>query len=171
MSGQRITIEALPETIEARANELMEDISTEFKARGFRAANELRNAEQLVLRGQRSGRRYIVPGTGRVKYNKKNKTATITYRTYQASAPGEPPAVRTGAYRNSFERRTYAEGSPDSVVKVHALIESRITTPKGHNLGNLLENGRARMAPRPHRQKIMEKAEPNIKRIYKQRYI
>ena len=170
-SGQRITIEALPETIKARAGELMDDISDDFKSRGFRAANELRNAEQLVLRGQRSGRIYNVPGTGRVKYNKREKTAKITYRKYQASAPGEPPAVRTGAYRGSFERRSYADGSPDNVVKVHAIIESRITTPKGHNLGNLLEDGTGRMAPRPHKDAIIEKAKPNIKRIYTGRYL
>ena len=156
MSGQRITIEALPETLRARTNELMEDISTEFKSRGFRAANELRNAELLVLRGQRSGRRYKVPGTG---------------RSYQASAPGEPPAVRTGSYRNSFSRRTYAEGSTDNVVKVHAIIESRITIPNGSNLGNLLEGGTSRMAPRPHKEKIIEKAKPNIQRIYQSKYI
>lgn len=157
MSGQSITIEALPETIRARADELMGDISTEFKSRGFSVANELRNAELLVLRGQRNGRIYRVPGARR--------------KRYRASAPGEPPAVRTGAYRNSFSRRTYAEGSPDSVVKVHALIESRITIPNGSNLGNLLEGGTSRMAPRPHKEKIIEKAKPNIQRIYTRKYL
>lgn len=156
MSGQRITIEALPETIKGRVNELMGDISKEVQNRGFRAANELRNAEQLVLRGQRSGRRYRVPGSK-------------SY--YTASAPGEPPAVRTGTYRNSFSRRSYADGSPDNVLKVHAIIESRITIPNGRNLGNLLEGGTGRMAPRPHKDAIIEKAKPNIKRIYTGRYL
>lgn len=171
--GQRITIEAVPQMLKAQTDALMSDINTEFKARGFRVANELRNAELIVLRGQRSGRIYNVPGTGRVRYNKRKHTAKITYRKYQASAPGEPPAVRTGTYRNSFSRRSYAEGSPDNMVKVHAIIESRTTATNGANLGNMLEEGTpgGKIKPRPHRERIMEKATPAIKRIYTRRYL
>lgn len=39
------------------------------------------NASLYVLRGKRSGKVYRVPNTG---------------KTYRASAPGEPPAVRSG---------------------------------------------------------------------------
>lgn len=146
------------------------DIKSQMVSRGYRAANELRNASQLVLRGQRSGRRYIVPGTGSIKYNKRKHTASITYRYYTASAPGEPPAVRTGAFRSSWQRKSHVEVGGDS-FSVVSEVESMTRTDNGNYLlGEILEEGSVKMAPRPHHEKIQKKALPGIMRIYNEPY-
>ena len=154
--------------------EMVESIRHQMEGRSFRAANELRNASQLVLRGARSGKQYNVPGTGRMKYYKRDSkdgkhkagTATITYKKYTASAPGEPPAVRSGAFRASWR--------PTSKVVYGSYIsriESEQRTDNGrYNLGEILEEGTKRMAPRPYKDKIVEKALPKIKRIYEEPY-
>ena len=190
--------------IEACCERIAEKISSGMKSRGMKAANELRNASQLVLRGQRSGRKYNVPGTGRVRYYKRNTepvglvyhtrnsknykagtatliykhkkgTATITYRKYTASAPGEPPAVRTGTFRNSWQSKqkiTNDVSLGNKGVSVRSYIESAARTDnRKYNLGSILEDGTSRMAPRPYAEKIQKKALPKIKKIYKEPYV
>lgn len=138
-------------SLEVIAQNVSNEIQHQMESRSYRAANELRNAALLVLRGQRSGRIYKVPG-------KKKR--------YTASAPGEPPAVRTGIFRGSWQptaRKVF--GSYIS------RIESDVTTDNGqYNLGEILENGTGRMAARPHHDRILEKAEPKIFRIYDEPY-
>lgn len=149
--------------------EIAENVSTEVKhqmeGRAFRVANELRNAAQLVLRGQRSGRRYKVPGTHRRQRDKVTGKMRRG-RYYTASAPGEPPAVRTGGFRNSWQPTArLVMGSYIS------RIESDATTDDGkYNLGEILEDGTGRMAPRPHHDRILEKAEPKAFKIYDEPY-
>lgn len=163
-------VDELYSKVESVVKEVNEKITHGMKSRAYRAANELRNASQEVLRGQRSGRRYIVPGTGSMKYNKRKKTAKITYKTYTASAPGEPPAVRTGAFRASWQAKTESTGSGDN-LSVKAEIESAARTDNGrYLLGAILENGTSRMAPRPYKEKIQEKALPKVKKIYREPY-
>jgi len=142
-----------------------EQIRQQMEARSFLAANELRNSALLVLRGQRSGRRYKVPGTykrQRDKVSGKMKGG----RYYTASAPGEPPAVRTGIFRLSWQPKAYVVyGSYIS------RIESEARTEDGrYSLGEMLEDGTSRMAPRPYQDKILERAEPRILRIYSRPY-
>lgn len=77
---------------------------------------------KLLIRGVRTGRDYRVPGG--------------TRRTYTASAPGEPPAPRTGRLANSYTearqtRYRYLVGSPLFYAP-------------------LLEKGTSKMRPRPH---------------------
>ena len=127
---------------------LTRGIEMQMISRAYRAAEALKKAELQTLRGQGRGRRYRVPGT-KVFYN--------------ASAPGQPPAVRTGAYRISFLTRARNEGNG----LFRSSIESGLSV-NGWNLGNLLENGTRKMAPRPHDERIIEKAAPEIKRIYSQ---
>lgn len=147
---------------------LKEDIEDLIIAHMMRAgtmgAFELKNASMLVLRGQRHGRRYNVPGTGRVTYNKRAKTAKITYQKYTASAPGEPPAVRTGAFRLGWYPQTKISDGGKSV-------SSRIRNSQrvGKNkilLGEILEKGTGRMAPRPYQEQVLSKALPKIRRYY-----
>lgn len=145
--------------------ETTEHIKHEMERRSYLAANELRNASLEVLRGQRHGRRYKVPGTFRRQRDKvtgKMKNG----RYYTASAPGEPPAVRTGMFRLSWQ--------PTARVVMGSYIsriESDLRTENGqHTLGEILENGTSRMAPRPYEDRILEKAEPRIVRIYGQPY-
>lgn len=142
-----------------------EQIMQQMERRSYLAANELRNAAMLVLRGQRNGRRYKVPGT----YKRQRDKVTGKMRNgryYTASAPGEPPAVRTGTFRNSWQTNVYA-GYGSFISR----IESTARTDNGkYILGDLLENGTSKMAPRPYQDRILEKAESKIVRIYSQPY-
>lgn len=161
-----------PFNFDAEVEKIAYSIKQQMASRGYRASNELRNASQLVLRGQRSGRRYNVPGTGSVRYYKRTKRAKITYKKYTASAPGEPPAVRTGAFRMSWQPKTTIEGKTGGDFSVRSKVESTQRTDNGkYLLGEILEEGTGRMAPRPHQEKIQEKAMKTIERIYKEPYM
>lgn len=146
-------------------DDVVDSIKHQMESRSFKAANELRNASQLVLRGQRSGRRYKVPGTYR-RQRDKTDGKMKNGRYYTASAPGEPPAVRTGAFRMSWQPSSHViYGSYIS------RIESSVRTDNGrYNLGEVLEEGTSRMAPRPHQDEILDKAEPEIFKIYSESY-
>lgn len=159
-----------------------DSIRHQIQSRGHRAANELRNASQLVLRGQRSGRKYIVPGTGRVKYYKRDSkdgqhkagTATITYRYYTASAPGEPPAVRTGVFRMGWQPKSFVKSNGKRNFAVISRVENLQRTDNGkYLLGKILEEGtpNGKIQPRPHQEKIQQKAMPAIMKIYNEPYI
>ena len=141
------------------------EIRHQLESRTYRASNELRNASLLVLRGQRSGRRYKVPGTYR-RQRDKTDGKMKKGRYYTASAPGEPPAVRTGTFRNSWQPDPqYDSGS------YHARIKSDVKTDNGkYILGEILEDGTSRMAPRPHHDRILEQAEPKVFKIYDEPY-
>lgn len=152
-------------SISQAVKEINDQIRQETERRSYLAANELRNAALLVLRGQRSGRRYKVPGTF-AKQTDKASGKTKNGRYYTASAPGEPPAVRTGVFRMSWQPSAHVVfGSYIS------RIESEARTDNGrYNLGEILENGTSRMAPRPHHERILEKAQPEIEKIYNRPY-
>ena len=140
-------------------------ITHEMERRSYLAANELRNSALIVLRGQRSGRRYKVPGTYRRQRDKLDGKMKRG-RYYTASAPGEPPAVRTGTFRNSWQpTATKVYGS------YFSRIESDVRTDNGRfNLGEILEDGTIRMAARPYHDRILDHAELKIKKIYSDPY-
>lgn len=131
--------------------EITDQIKHEMERRSVLAANELRSSALEVLRGQRSGRVYTVPGS-------KAK--------YRASAPGEPPAARTGNFRLSWQ--------PASKVVFGSYIsriESDLRTENGkYTLGQILEDGTSRMASRPYQDRVLEHSEPSILKIYNQPY-
>ena len=133
-------------SIEAIAEKVSVEVQHQMEGRAYRAANELRNSALKVLRGSRSGRTYRVPGTKRY---------------YQASAPGEPPAVRTDNFRNSWQPRTFFFGK--SYI---SRIESNV--PYAERLEDGTPGGQ--MAPRPHHDRIAKDAEPKIVRIYDEPY-
>ena len=137
----------------------VEDIKHKVKSRSYRAAVKIRNASNEVLSGTRSGKTYRMP-------NSKS--------TYQASAPGEPPAVRTGHFRQSWSEKVYAEETAKGIT-VHSAIESNQKVGKGYLLGAILEGGTKKgkkrlMKPRPYQKRVKEKALPEIKSIYKAPY-
>lgn len=66
---------------------LLPRLQQQADARGLQMAQQLATAAAAVLSGPRSGRVYTRPGG---------------FGTYQASAPGEAPAERTGALRQSW---------------------------------------------------------------------
>ena len=154
-------------------DKIAETVTTEVRhqmeGRAYRAANELRNSALLVLRGQRSGRRYKVPGT----YRRQRDKVTGKMRNgryYTASAPGEPPAVRTGTFRNSWQPHAYFSHAFGTST-YWSRIESDVRTDNGqHILGEVLEQGTKRMAPRPHHDRILDHAEPKIFKIYDEPY-
>jgi hypothetical protein len=131
----------------------LKGLEKEVATRAYRAANELRTASLYVLRGRRTGRQYRIPFTG------------VTYR---ASAPGEPPAVRTGMFRLSWGTHIHVEK-----VGVHfravSAIESNLRVG-GHLLGDILESGTSRMDPRPYKQAVIDRALPKVKELYKKPY-
>ena len=133
-------------------------VEREVSARTYRASNELRTASLHVLRGQRSGRQYRIPHTR---------------RTYTASAPGEPPAVRTGIFRLSWGTHTRIEKRGGNNYHAIAAIESNVKAG-GHLLGDILEHGansgRRRMAARPYKQAVCDRAMPRIREIYNRPY-
>ena len=151
----------LPEVVD----EITEHIQNEMEKRSFQAANELRNSALMVLRGQRSGRRYKVPGTYR-RQRDKTDGKMKRGRYYTASAPGESPAVRTGTFRNAWQTKNYS-GFGSFISRIENDVQAG-----GYNLGELLENGTpgGQMAPRPYQDKILDKAKPKIVRIYGQPY-
>ena len=153
--------------VDAAIEDVVDGIKKQVERRTYLAANELRNSALLVLRGQRSGRRYKVPGTYR-KQRDKTDGKMKRGRYYTASAPGEPPAVRTGTFRNSWQ----VSQTPVREIfgSFTARIESDLKTDSGHLLGEILEEGTSRMAPRPYVQRTLEKAEPKIYRIYSEPY-
>lgn len=84
--------------VRAKVSEVTADINRQVASRGVRVVNALRDAELRVLKGQRSGRRYRTPYTGsRTPQEKRKKKYKPPM--YTASAPGEPPARRTGNLR------------------------------------------------------------------------
>lgn len=141
-------------------NKTVDEIEQKAMKRGYQAANVLTNEVKKVLSGQRSGRIYKVKKTG----GKSKKSGVV----YTASAPGEPPAVRFGTLRTSFKRRTYAEQNGKELI-VHAITESDLQV-NGYLLGDLLENGTKKIAPRPYKQKTIEAALPKVTEIFSKNY-
>lgn len=129
-------------------DDTIKKVNREAASRGTRAVNAIRNAELEVLRGKRSGRVYRKPHTK---------------SHYTASAPGEPPARRTGNLRLNWNG-TVESSSTGSGLRVTAVLESQ------ERYSTYLENGTRRMAPRPFKQPISEKAMPEIERIYREKY-
>lgn len=152
--------------LEQYVDRAVDVIKQQMERRSYLVANELRNNALQVLRGQRSGRRYKVPGTYR-RQRDKTDGKMKNGRYYTASAPGEPPAVRTGTFRLSWQATA-------NVVygSYYSRIESDLRTESGgkYTLGEILENGTSRMAPRPYQDEILEKTKPYILRIYGEGY-
>ena len=135
--------------IRATVKDQITNINRKVVSRGVRAVNAIRNAELEVLKGQRSGKVYRKP------YSK---------ATYTASAPGEPPARRTGNLRMHWNGQVKSENSSGGGVTIIAELESQ------EPYASYLENGTSKMAARPFTEKIKEKADPEIKRIYSEPY-
>lgn len=163
-----VKLEGAPEALSALVADLVAQAGQEVKSRGMRTANELRTASNHVLSGQRHGRRYKVPGT----YKRQRDSATGKMRNgryYTASAPGEPPAVRTGVFRMGWKQRSYAEDLGGGQCNVRGIIESDQKAGR-YLLGELLEEGTKRMAPRPYKQRVVDRALPKVLRIYNEPY-
>ena len=129
-------------------------IHGEAVSRAYRASNHLKTASLYVLRGQRHGRQYRVPHTKRY---------------YTASAPGESPAVRTGAFRLSWGTHVRIERQ-GNVFRCISSIESSLKAGE-YLLGDILEEGKEKMKPRPYKNEVRRRAEPSIKSLYMKPFI
>lgn len=125
-------------------------IRGKIAARTYWASNELKTASIYVLRGKRSGRIYRVP---------------FTKQKYQASAAGESPAVRIGAFMLSWKIHSSVQKN-DLQFRTMASIESSIKVGS-YLLGDILEDGTSKMDKRPYKQKIINMAMPKIMEKYK----
>ena len=141
--------ESAGSAIRATVKDQVTNINRKVVSRGVRAVNAIRNAELEVLKGQRSGRVYRKPHSK---------------ATYTASAPGEPPARRTGNLRMHWNGQVKSENSSGGGVAIIAELESQ------EPYAGILENGSSKMAARPFTEKIKEKAMPEIQRIYGEPY-
>ena len=135
--------------IRATVKDQVTNINRKVVSRGVRAVNAMRNAELEVLKGQRSGKVYRKP---------------FSRATYTASAPGEPPARRTGNLRMHWNGQVKSENSSGGGVAIIAELESQ------EPYAGILDNGTSKMAARPFTEKIKEKAMPEIQRIYSEPY-
>jgi HK97 gp10 family phage protein len=105
-----------------------------------KACVHLTNETKKTLTGQRHGRVYRVVGT--------------KHAYYTASAPGEPPAVRTGRLRNSIKYVIVGGG---------LRLLGRVGTSLDY--APHLEFGTRNMAPRPFLMPTYEKERLKLKRI------
>jgi hypothetical protein len=143
-------------------DKVVKEVQDQAISRGIQASNEIRNAALNVLRGQRSGRRYRIPHTG-----KPGVKGSGTY--YSASKPGEAPAVRTGNLRSSWQTRPTVTQSGDTVT-VSPGIRSNV--PYNKYLDDHFGSGaRRKIAERPYVDSIKERAMPGVTRIYKRKYL
>ena len=139
-----ITVEGLKsERLQSAVRGQVQDIRTRAQPCTVRASRELRSASLHILRGRRSGRQYKVPHTG------------VAYR---ASAPGEAPAARTGTLRNSW-----------GIIAMGSVALGRYSSGIQTNVpyAPMLEDGTSRMAARPFREKIIQRASPRIGDIFR----
>lgn len=128
----------------AYSSELEDNIESTKQKMMIRSRENLLNAtiewhDSLtndVLTGSRTGRVYTVPGTK---------------RRYRASAPGEPPASRTGVTRAGYRYQ---------VVRRKFELTGEVGSPEWHALW--LEKGTKRMAARPHVKPAFEKRREQI---------
>lgn len=134
--------------VSMKVSEVRAKVNNQVVSRGVRAVNAIRNAELEVLKGQRSGKTYR-------KYPFRS--------TYTASAPGEPPARRTGNLRMHWNGNVKTQSNGGG-VKVIAELEAQ------EPYAAYLENGTSHMAARPFVEKIKEKATPDIEKIYNEPY-
>lgn len=136
--------------VQEKVSEVQARTNRQVLSRGTRAVNQLRNAELEVLRGQRSGRVYKKPHSN---------------TTYTASAPGEPPARRTGNLRLHWNGQVKGGVSSGTSASMTLSLESQ------EYYSGYLEDGTSRMAPRPFKDRITEKAMPQINAIFDEPYV
>lgn len=158
--GNTVNVER---AIQAKVSEMTENINRKVISRGTRAVNEIRSAELRILKGQRSGKRYRKPYTGSMTKEERKKKK-YTPPMYTASAPGEPPARRTGALRLHWNGQVKSENSANGGVAIVAELESQ------EPYAGYLESGTRDMEPRPFVEKIKEEAAPEIRKIYGEPY-
>jgi hypothetical protein len=123
------------------ASQAKAQVEAELPTRAMQAAIYLGNASMQILgKVGTSEKVYRKPAGG----------------TYNASSPGEPPAMRTGTLMRSWRPMVFGAYNPG--------LEG------GTPYAGYLEEGTSKMAARPFVDKIVETAEPQITAIYNAPY-
>ena len=131
---------------------VLHSVQDQAKSRTIRAANAIKKASNKVLSnaGGRSGRSYRKPSTSKAKYT--------------ASAPGQPPALRSGNLRGSWKTLPEGEMIGSGMVFTPGIHSDVIYAP-------FLEYGTSKMAARPFETRIKQESWPEVKQIYGQPYL
>ena len=132
--------------------QVLQTVEQQAKSRTVRAANVIKKAANKVLSnaGGRSGKVYRKPHTKRA--------------VYTSSAPGQPPALRSGNLRRSWKPLPYAEMVASSTHYTPGIHTDVIYAP-------YLQNGTSKMAARPFEAPIQQEAWPDVQQIYAQPYL
>lgn len=130
---------------------VLKTVEQQARSRTVRAADAMKKAANNILsnKAARSGKTYRKPAT---------KSAT-----YTSSAPGEPPALRSGDFRRSWEPLPYSEMVGDKVYTPGIRTDIKYAT--------YLQDGTKKMAARPFEDPIKQEAWPQIQQIYGQPYL
>lgn len=119
----------------------------------------------IVNASEPGGRMYRLPTASPPFYDENGNR--IPGKWYRASAPGQPPAIRTGQYVTSWVTRGPVWMGDDLVAGV--TNTERVGNRQQYALWAILELGRSgggpmtfRMQPRPHIEKGFEAAKPLI---------
>lgn len=140
-----VSIGEAGEAVRVCVDEVVEKVKSQVNSRVPRAENALRNAALETLRGQGRGRIYKKSGGG----------------TYQASAPGDVPARRSGILGESWIPASQV-GSGESIT---------VALQNGAPYAGYLQDGTSKMAARPFKEKIEQAALPEIISIYSEPYV
>lgn len=108
----------------------------EFERAILKSAIIVNNEVRRTLTGSRHGKLYRVPAT---------------HKTWRASAPDEPPAVRLGHLRNSYQYKVKGNGF-GSIAYVGSPLD----------YAHYLEYGTAKMRPRRHLSVAFKKSKPKV---------
>lgn len=134
----------------------------------------------VINEGNPSGDWYRLPAaTAPFKRNRWTEDSSrIARKWYQASAPGEAPAERTGRYRRNWKIMPPADTGSELIAGV--TNDVRVGSANQYLLWAILEYGttelvggggatgvRSVIAPRPHIEKAVERAKPKIRRLSK----
>lgn len=130
---------------ESKVPQAMRAMSGELEHRMHSAVEMVKDhVEQNKLAGDRSGRIYRIPGTR---------------KTYTASAPGEPPASRTGELRQHIGTKVEQRGRK---------ISGQVGTDVEH--GTFLEKGTRDILPRPWLEPSFEETQGQLISIFTRPY-
>lgn len=135
--------------IKTEVKNTVKNLENTVQSRAFRGSNILRKCALEVLSSKGGAR------SGKI-YKKPNSKAR-----YTASAPGEPPARRTGNLRTSWKsKRIPVTTSAGNGFDATSAIETYV------KYDTWLEDGTTKMEPRPHHDKIAEMARPQVEQLF-----
>jgi len=139
-------------------SEAVASIKAAAAQRMLAAVITVQNETKQTLSGQRHGKVYKVPTTGRGRVGEGRSIAGTGVR-YTASAPGESPAVRLGGLRSSIGYKVHNEGT-------------RLLGDVGTKLeyGQHLEYGTLHISPRPWLRKSFENATGAVLELWRRRW-